>query len=60
EALELSDNLLKSFDYERGKRSKIQYHTTEDIKQNKAQTSLYRARLFALEMKKLLASAKQS
>jgi len=57
EALELSDNLLESFDYERNKRSRIQYHTTEAIKQNKAETSLNRARLFAFEIKKLFASA---
>ncbi len=54
DALELSDNLLESFDMERGKRSRIQYTTTEEVKRAKAQTSLARAKEFSSEMKKLL------
>jgi len=42
EALELAglktDELIQSFDYERMKRSKFQYETTESIKRSKAKT----------------------
>lgn len=54
DALELSDNLLDNFDRERGKRSSIQYTTTEEVKRTKAQTSLERAKEFSKEMKRLL------
>ena len=54
DALEISQNLIDNFDYERVKRSKIQYETTTNIKYSKAQTSLKRAKEFIFEMKKLM------
>ena len=58
EALNLAgikaDTLLESFDFERNKRSIIQYQTLDDEKQSKAQTSLQRAKEFTREMEKLL------
>jgi len=60
EALELAgaraDEIIDSFDRERGKRSAFQYKTTEEIKHSKAQTSLKRAKEFSLEMEQLLKS----
>lgn len=49
-----SDELIKSFDEERVKRSRIQYNTSEQVKRSKAQTSLDRAKKFIFEMEKLL------
>ncbi len=49
------DELVESFDLERAKRSRIQYHTTEQAKEGKAKTSLERAKKFILEMEKLMA-----
>jgi len=49
-----ADELLESFDFERMKRGKIQYQTTEEIKKAKAKTSLKRAKKFVFEMEKLL------
>lgn len=49
-----SDELIRSFDEERVKRSKIQYSTSEQVKRSKAQTSLERAKKFIFEMEKLL------
>ncbi|HIH25838.1 MAG TPA: hypothetical protein HA226_03660 [Nanoarchaeota archaeon] len=58
DALELisqkTDDLLKSIEYEREKRSKFQYQMDETIKKEKALTSLERAKEFVFEMKKLL------
>lgn len=58
DALELvatrTDSLIKSFDFERGKRSKFQYDTSEEIQRKKAITSLTRAKEFVFELKKLL------
>ncbi len=58
EALNLAgiraDNLIESFDFERNKRSLVQYRTIEIEKQSKARTSLARAKEFGLEMEKLL------
>jgi uncharacterized protein (UPF0332 family) len=58
EALNLAgikaDSLIESFDFERNKRSLIQYKTIEIEKQSKAKTSLQRAKEFAKEMDKLL------
>src|SRR3989344_7143018 len=58
DALELisqkTDDLLKSIEYEREKRSKFQYQMDESIKKDKALTSLERAKEFVFEMKKLL------
>ncbi|MFH0870613.1 MAG: hypothetical protein V1866_06185 [archaeon] len=60
EALNLAglkaDSLLESFEFERHKRSLIQYRTIEVEKQSKAQTSLKRAKEFAKEMDKLILS----
>ena len=54
EALELSDNLLQSYDSERIKRSIFQYETTEEIKIVKARTSLARAEEFSKEIEKIM------
>jgi len=54
EALIISDNFLQNYDFEREKRSIFQYETTEEIKINKAKTSLDRAELFSKEIEKLL------
>jgi len=58
EALNLAgmkaDLLVESFEFERNKRSLIQYKTTDIKKQSKAITSLQRAKEFAKEMDKLL------
>jgi len=58
EALNLAgikaDDLIESFDFERNKRSLIQYRTIEIEKQSKAKTSLQRAKEFTKEMDKLL------
>lgn len=58
EALNLAgmkaDSLIESFEFERNKRSLIQYRTIEVEKQSKAKTSLQRAKEFAKEMEKLL------
>ena len=58
EALNLAgikaDALLESFEFERNKRSTIQYKTLDIEKQSKAKTSLQRAKEFAREMEKLL------
>lgn len=58
EALNLAgikaDNLIESFEFERNKRSLIQYRTIETEKSSKAKTSLQRAKEFTKEMEKLL------
>ena len=54
EALMLSDNLLQNYDFEREKRSVFQYESTEEIKANKAKTSLDRAEEFSKEIEKML------
>lgn len=58
EALNLAgikaDSLIESFEFERHKRSLIQYKTIEVKKQSKAKTSLERAKEFTREMEKLL------
>jgi len=58
EALNLAgiraDSLIESFDFERGKRGRIQYQTIEVEKHSKAKTSLERAKAFTREMEKLL------
>ncbi len=58
EALNLAglraDQIIESFDFERSKRSLIQYKTVEIEKHSKAKTSLQRAKIFAREMEKLL------
>ena len=58
DALEISGNkaeeLISHFDFEREKRSRFQYSTSETALKSKAQTSLERAKKFVFEMKKLL------
>src|SRR3989344_1055948 len=58
EALEIigrkTDNIIESFDNEMRKRSVFQYESTEEIKKEKAKTSIERAKKFIFEMKKLL------
>ena len=58
EALNLAgiraDALVESLDFERNKRSVIQYKTIELEKESKARTSLQRAKEFTKEMEKLL------
>lgn len=60
EALNLAgikaDSLIESFEFERNKRSLIQYRTIEIEKHSKAKTSLQRAKEFAKEMDKLIIS----
>lgn len=54
QALAISDSQMENFDFERTKRARFQYETTEEIKVSKAETSLKRAEEFSLEMEKLL------
>jgi uncharacterized protein (UPF0332 family) len=58
EALNLAgmkaDSLLESFEFERNKRSTIQYKTVETEKRSKAETSLQRAKEFSRELEKLI------
>lgn len=60
EALNLAgikaDLLIESFEFERNKRSLIQYKTIEIEKKSKAKTSLQRAKEFAKEMDKMIAA----
>lgn len=53
-----ADTLVESFDYEREKRSIIQYKTNEEVKRSKAKTSLERAKEFNNEMNKLIEGMK--
>jgi uncharacterized protein (UPF0332 family) len=55
EALSVSDNYLKDYEFEKGKRASFQYETTEEIKESKAQTSLKRAKEFLTLMEGILA-----
>ncbi len=47
-------DLIQTFNYERGKRGKFQYRTTETIKESYALTSLNRARKFFEEIEKVI------
>ncbi|MDI6736917.1 MAG: HEPN domain-containing protein [Nanoarchaeota archaeon] len=49
-----SDEIIALYGLELDKRSRFQYNMTESIQEQKANTSLKRARQFMLEMKKLL------
>ncbi len=49
-----SDEIITLYGLEMDKRSRFQYDMTESIQEQKANTSLKRARQFMLEMKKLL------
>jgi uncharacterized protein (UPF0332 family) len=51
---EKADNIIESLDYERRKRSKFQYEMTAEIKDSRAKTSFERAKIFNLEMNKIL------
>ena len=51
-----SDEIIESFDYERLKRSKFQYESTEEIKSSKANTSFNRAKIFFNEINKIIDS----
>lgn len=53
-ALFASDNLLDNYEFEKTKRSRFQYQTTEAIKENKARTSLKRAKEFIAVIRQLL------
>ena len=54
-----SDEIIGLYSLEMGKRSRVQYDMTESIQEQKANTSLKRARQFMLEMKKLLLLSKK-
>jgi uncharacterized protein (UPF0332 family) len=49
-----SDSLIENLNFERKKRSIIQYQTPEKIKLSKAQTSLKRAKEFLFELRELI------
>src|SRR3989339_884875 len=49
-----SEEIMAFYELEMDKRSRFQYNMTESIQEQKARTSLKRAREFILEMKKLL------
>src|SRR3989344_2346444 len=53
-ALAASENLLKDYEFERTKRARFQYETTEAIKEAKAKTSLERAKNFVVIIRQLL------
>jgi len=46
-ALVVVDNHLDNYEREKGKRASFQYETTEEVKENKAKTSLNRAKEFS-------------
>ncbi len=54
EALSISDNYLKNYEFEKIKRATFQYETTESIKESKAQTSLSRAKEFLTLMEEII------
>ena len=54
EALSISDNYLKEYEFEKVKRRTFQYETTESIKESKAQTSLNRAKEFLTLIEEIL------
>jgi len=49
-----SEDIIENYNFEMDKRSKFQYEMSEEIKLEKAKTSLARAKEFVFEMKKLL------
>jgi len=53
-ALIIVDNCLEDYERERSKRASFQYRTTEEIKENKAKTSLSRAKEFIELMREIL------
>ena len=58
DALEIAsskaEDIIKSYDFEMDKRSRFQYQMSEEVKEQKAKTSLERAKEFVFEMKKML------
>src|SRR3989344_8223824 len=54
-----SDEIIALYGLELDKRSKFQYNMAESIQEQKAETSLKRAKQFMFEMKKLLLSDKK-
>ncbi len=54
-----SDEIIEFYGLEMNKRSRFQYDMTESIQEQKANTSLKRAKQFMLEMKKLLPLSKK-
>lgn len=50
-----AEEIIKSFDWERDKRGRVQYDMTEVVKKGRAEISLKRANTFLFEMEKLLA-----
>ena len=54
-----SDEIIAFYGLEMDKRSRFQYNMTESIQEQKANTSLNRAKQFMLEMKKLLPLSKK-
>lgn len=53
-ALVIVDNYLDNYEKEKGKRASFQYQTTEEIKENKAKTSLNRAKEFIELIREIL------
>ena len=53
-ALIIVDNYLDNYEREKGKRASFQYQTTEEVKENKAKTSLDRAREFLTLMEEII------
>ena len=53
-ALIIVDSYLNNYEREKAKRASFQYHTTEEIKESKAQTSLNRAKEFLTLMEEIL------
>ncbi|KHO45817.1 MAG: hypothetical protein QS99_C0012G0050 [archaeon GW2011_AR4] len=49
-----ADEIIDAFDHERSKRNFLQYTTTEEVKREKANTSLIRAKEFVYEMNSLI------
>lgn len=58
EALEIAsikaEGVINNFELELEKRAQFQYNMSDDVKQQKAETSLKRAKEFIFEMKKLI------
>ncbi|MFH1365525.1 MAG: hypothetical protein ABIH28_03000 [archaeon] len=53
-ALAASENLLKDYEFEKTKRARFQYETTEKMKEAKAKTSLERAKNFVAVIRQLI------
>lgn len=49
-----AEEIIKSFDWERDKRGRVQYDMTKVVKKGRAEISLKRANTFLFEMEKLL------